>query len=56
MRKAELWFGCEDCAYSPVPNKNKSTDNWKVYDSEPCPKCGKNMGFHFSISPKKSEE
>lgn len=30
---------CPKCGYEPLPNKEKSTDNWNVFDTK-CTKCG----------------
>jgi Zn finger protein HypA/HybF involved in hydrogenase expression len=37
---------CKDCDYIPEEDKEKSNENWHVYDTK-CPKCGKPLDMEF---------
>ena len=39
-KKREIKFICKDCGKEPELNKEKSNNNWKVYDNKPCENCG----------------
>jgi len=54
--KQYYWFGCEKCQYIPPKNNNMSNENWAVYDSAPCPKCGEKMILHIGEPPKEQEK
>jgi predicted RNA-binding Zn-ribbon protein involved in translation (DUF1610 family) len=45
--KQKVWYGCGNCGYKPEPDKDKSNENWNVYNNQPCPSCGEKMSVHL---------
>ncbi len=35
----DVKFECIECGHAPEPSKEKSTENWNVYETK-CPECG----------------
>jgi len=49
-KKEKIYLACENCGFRPDENKDKSTENWKVYDAQtPCPKCGGEIKIQLNI-------
>jgi NAD-dependent SIR2 family protein deacetylase len=38
-KQGSIYFYCNKCGKQQEPNKEKSNENWEVYDNVPC-KCG----------------
>jgi len=39
--KKEIIFICPNCNTTPLPDPERSNENWKVFDPK-CPECGAN--------------
>lgn len=47
-KRKEIVVCCSDCGEVAPLDKEKTTDNWKVYDSKsPCIKCGGKIDIKF---------
>lgn len=46
--KTKIKFICEKCGKKPNENKDKSNENWKVYDNKPCEYCGGKLTMKIS--------
>jgi hypothetical protein len=49
--KEKMWFGCKACLHEPECDESQSDENWHVYKSGPCPKCGQEMKVQFEEPP-----
>ena len=50
-KKEKMWFGCKPCLYEPPKDEAKSNNNWSVFPSGVCPKCGAEMRINFEEPP-----
>lgn len=44
--KIEIDFKCSECGEKQEQNKDKSNENWKIFDMK-CPKCGGKIDLVF---------
>ena len=45
--KNKMWFGCPNCKHEPPQDEKQSNENWNVFTSGKCPKCGTEMKLNF---------
>ena len=56
QKAMEMWFGCPKCLFKPEQDQEKSNQNWNVFTTGNCPKCGIEMRINFNNKKSKTKQ